>query len=78
MERYILEHPEKRNEYRKRNYQQTQNAPNHRKPWTTKEIEYVLRHDLIDRELSKILGRSVQSIQVVRCRAIKRRENDSK
>jgi hypothetical protein len=69
-----------RNEARAANYAQTRvNAKNARRPWSQEEDRAIatrrtatgmgsLQADLTDRELSKILGRSVQAIQVRRTR----------
>ena len=55
-----------RNRMRKRNYQQTAYAPNHRQKWTVSEINMVLEHKIPDRELSTKIGRSVGAIQKTR------------
>lgn len=60
--------PAKRNEYRQRNYAQTQNAPNSGKEWTASEDREVMYSRMTDRELAGKLGRSVQSIQIRRSR----------
>lgn len=64
--------PAKRNEYRQRNYAQTQNAPNAGKEWTDSEDRAVMLRGIggrmTDRELAEKLGRSVQSIQIRRSR----------
>lgn len=60
--------PAKRNEYRQRNYAQTQNAPNAGKEWTDSEDRMVRARQVSDRELALKLGRSVQSIQIRRSR----------
>lgn len=54
-------------------YRQTSFAKNHRTPWTNKEIEIVMAHEYPDRIISEMIGRSMQSIQVVRCRENKNR-----
>lgn len=61
--------PEMRNYTRRKNYQQTAGFPP--RPWTLSEIKIILAQDVTDRELSRRLNRSVQSIQVMRCRAKK-------
>ena len=49
------------------NYAQTRrNNWNGGRVWSAKEIERLEDENLSDRELSKLLGRSVQSIQVKR------------
>ena len=65
-----LQHPQKRNEWRKRNYSKTQNAKNSYKRWSQDEEELIVNSNLTDFELSQQMGRSVQSIQVRRCRLI--------
>lgn len=55
-----------RNKHRKRNYAKTQGYP--KREWTVKEMDLVLSSDKSDRELSLILNRSMQSIQIKRCR----------
>lgn len=58
--------PEKWNESKKRYYQQTQDADNHKERWTEEEIDLIIKHEVRDMELSKILKRSVKAIQVMR------------
>lgn len=54
---------------RKKNYSLgKQNEENTGKPYTTKERKMILLHEKTDRELAQILGRSVQAIQIFRCR----------
>ena len=55
-----------RNAGRQRNYAKT--ALYEPKEWTLEEDELVLAHSMSDRELSKRIKRSVQSIQIRRCR----------
>ena len=62
-----------RNEQRKGNYAQTRkNAFSSGLIWTKEEIEMILDTRLSDREISRIIGRSVQSIQVKRSKILKR------
>lgn len=50
-----------------KNYAQTRrNNWNSGRVWSAKEIEHLEDESISDRELSKLLGRSVQSIQVKR------------
>ena len=56
------------NAQRKRYYQKTAWAENGGNGWTLHEDEAVLAHNVSDAELSAVLGRSVQSIQVRRWR----------
>ena len=59
-------HKEAWNADKRRYYRQTANAPNSKNKWTLWEIDLVLKHDIPDSELSKKIGRSVNSIQ--KCR----------
>lgn len=61
-----LQHKDKRNEWRKRNYNKTTNAINSNKHWSQKEEKLVLMSELTDFELAQIIGRSVQAIQLRR------------
>lgn len=58
--------PLARNYYRRNNYRQTAGHP--KREWTTEEMNLILAHSIPDRQLSARLQRSVQSIQVMRCR----------
>ena len=51
---------------RLRYYRRFQNAPNSRMRWTQEEIDIVLAHEIPDREIGELLGRSVQAIQICR------------
>lgn len=53
-------------EQEKRYYGKTQDAPNSRKYWTSREIKMIMAKNMADRELSQILGRSMKAIQVKR------------
>lgn len=55
-----------RNMHRKRNYSKTQGYPP--RDWTVGEMDLILNSEKTDRELAEILKRSVQSIQIKRCR----------
>ena len=58
-----------RNKQRKRNYAKGRiNATNSKSRYTEKELLLILDHDITDAELSKLLGRSVESIQIKRAR----------
>ena len=59
-------------------YRKTSFTKNHRKPWTDEEIEMVMLHKASDHAISKEIGRSVQSIQVIRCKEKKRRLSDGR
>jgi hypothetical protein len=54
-----------RNAQRKRYYNKTTNIYKRRK-WTTEDIQLILNSNLTDMELSKLIERSVPSIQVKR------------
>ena len=69
--RWKLKNTDKVNASKKRNYAQTQNAVCSYKRWTPQEIEMILDSKLTDRELAKLLGRSMQSIQVKRAKVNK-------
>lgn len=66
-----------RNRSRKRNYENgrrySRGGYNH---YTTKECRLILGHKIPDIELAKILKRSVQAIQIMRCR-LKKMDNVS-
>lgn len=59
---------EKRSAQRKRYYNKTSFSEKSHKPWSVEEIEMVLEHSVSDSELSETICRSVQSIQIARCR----------
>ena len=54
-------------------YRKTAYSENHRKPWTNEEIEIVMAHELPDHSISKIIGRSVEAIQLKRYTENKKR-----
>ena len=62
-----------RNKQRQRNYAKT--AKYLPKEWTEEDDALVLEHKMPDRELSKLIEHSVQSIQVHRSR-LKKRETE--
>lgn len=66
-----------RNHSRKKNYENgrrySRNGYNY---YTMKECRLILEHKMPDIELAKILKRSVQAIQIMRCR-LKRGKGDS-
>lgn len=68
----VIDYKEKerlsRNAVRKNNYAQTAPGVRHRETWTKEEQDLVLAHKCSDRELSSMIGRSVQAIQVQRNR----------
>ena len=47
-------------------YGKTTNAQNSHQPWTVREIEIVMAHEMPDMEISKLIGRSVKAIQSAR------------
>ena len=53
-------------EQQKRYYAKTQDALNSRKYWTPREIKIIMAKNMSDRELSRILGRSMKAIEVKR------------
>ena len=59
---------ETRYKQRLRYYRRFQNAPNKGARWSDEDINLVLAHEFPDRELSKLLGRSIASIQICRAR----------
>lgn len=57
-----------RNRQRKINYDRDGSDRRHsHKPWLRYEVEMILDREYSDRELARILGRSVEAIQVKRC-----------
>lgn len=62
-------HPDTRHEGKKRYYQKTQKARNERKPYMKTEVCMILDHKVPDTELSYMIGRSVQAIQIKRGRS---------
>ena len=68
-------HREERNAERKKMYNKTSYAENHKNKWEPQEIDMVLEHAISDTDLARILGRSVQAIQKIRWK-YKDREDD--
>jgi len=67
--KWKLKHPEKNLESKKRNYATTaRNNINHYQEYTIREDTLILDSPLTDRELHHVIGRSVQAIQVRRCK----------
>lgn len=57
-----------RNRQRKLNYERDgSDRRNSHKPWLRHEVEMILERRLTDREVARIIGRSVAAIQVKRC-----------
>lgn len=70
--RWRLAHPEKRNQYRKKNYHKTLNLVTSEKTrWTQEEINIIMTSRLSDFEIAKQFNRSAQAIQVKRSRILK-------
>lgn len=65
-----------KNRQRKRYYDKTSNAANKGERWTQQEIDLVLKHEITDMELSRLIGRTVASIQSLRCK-LKRQQNNN-
>ena len=65
--KWRIRHPDVRYAGKKRYYQKTQNARNGRKPYMKTEVHLILDHKVPDTELSYMIGRSVQAIQMKRC-----------
>lgn len=59
--------------WRLKYYGRTAFAKNSHAPWTCKEIEIVMAHEYPDRIISEMIGRSVQAIQIARCKENKKR-----
>lgn len=77
--RWRKKYPEKRKEERRRNYQKTSGAAknfNHRALWTGLELAFIDLKNFPDKELHKILGRSVAAIQIQRSKLKKETQDD--
>lgn len=61
--RWRKKYPHKRQASTARYYAKTQNAKFGYTPWLSKDDEMVLKHEVCDMELHRILGRSVAAIQ---------------
>lgn len=72
----LEKHRQACNRQRKRYYNKTSFAKRHKESWGPEEIEAVMRHEVSDNELSQQIGRSVQAIQIMRCRRNKHNENN--
>lgn len=57
-----------RNAQKRRYYRKTIFSENSKKHYTSEELSMILEHKITDMELSKLLGRSVGSIQTKRRR----------
>jgi len=68
------QNPDKWNQQKKRYYAKfRRNTPNRGQRYTIQEINLILNSELSDRELHRLLGRSIQAIQVQRCKLLKDR-----
>lgn len=71
--KYYIENPDKAREIRRKYYEKTRkNAHNKSKRWTDIDDRILCTIRVSDRELSEVLGRSMQSIQTRRARLRKR------
>lgn len=62
-------HIDKRNKQRRNYYEKhRQHVTNGNIPYTLEEIDLIMKHEKTDVELSRLLGRSVQAIQIARNR----------
>ena len=67
IKKFRASHVDRRNEERRKNYAIGRRYIIHsRRRWTNSDIEMLLNFNGTDRQLSKIIGRSVQAIQVKR------------
>lgn len=69
--RWRLTHTDKRNASRMRNYHKTINSSNNFNKWTSEDEDIIMNSRLSDFEISKLINRSVQAIQVRRCKLMK-------
>lgn len=69
---YREKHRDDFNATKKRNYAKGRvNIRNYRERWTDEHDAMVIAHDMTDRELGKLIGRSVQAIQMRRWKLTK-------
>jgi hypothetical protein len=66
--KWRLKNPKKRNKERKRYYRKTQNSLNSGKRWTDEDVDQIIMPKKLDTKLAVELGRSVEAIQVRRCK----------
>lgn len=66
---YRKKYKQQRNKYKLEYYKKT--ALYKPSKWTEEKDKQVLEHKIIDRELSKLINKSVQAIQIRRCRLLK-------
>jgi len=69
-------HPEIRHAGKKRYYQKTQRAPNEYKRFEETDEDSITAHNIFDSELSKLIGRSIASIQCKRCKLLKKEREE--
>lgn len=55
-----------KNKQKRRYYDKTKYAKNHKQIWTSAEIQLVIEHKHSDTELATMLGRSVNAVQKMR------------
>ncbi len=60
---------------KRRYYGRTAYADNGGQAWTENEIDIVMKHEKPDREIASEIGRSVQAIQIMRCKIKKSLDN---
>lgn len=70
MSTYTDNEPRKRGraKYNRKYYARTAFSRNYNAPWSKTEESLVMRHEIPDRELAELLGRSIGSIQLKRAR----------
>lgn len=75
--RWKADNPQKHYEHTHRVYKETAFAPKHKDEWTQAEDDAVMARDMTDRVLSEKIGRSVQAIQIRRCRLRKEQTGET-
>lgn len=66
--RYREKHPEYYYAEKRKYYRKTAFNVNYKQRFSDEEIDMIINHEIPDSELSKKIGRSVQSIQIKRSR----------
>jgi len=69
--KWRLAHPKERNEERKKYYTQFRKHGRKLRRWSVEDSDLIIMSELPDRLLHKLLDRSVQAIQVKRCKLMK-------
>ena len=64
------------NRQQRKYYRETANAENRYKKWTKEEIKLILEHKISDREISKLIMRSMKSIVMKRTKIKKEITNE--